>query len=120
MPTHDSLESTHCAEMLKALGDPIRLRIIDALRGGPQKVSDLAETLETEIATVSHHLGILHSAGLLEREKQGRFKVYRLKEGVLANSAARHGKQHIDLGCCRLEIPMPVQLQPAPSRRPPG
>jgi DNA-binding transcriptional ArsR family regulator len=107
MEIHDSLESTHCAEMLKALSDPIRLRIVDALRTGPQNVGDLAESLKTEIATVSHHLGILHAAGLLEREKRGRFKVYRLKEGVLATSASRQGKQHIDLGCCRLEIPMP-------------
>jgi len=50
--------------MLKALGDPIRLRIVDALRTGPQNVGDLAESLNTEIATVSHHLGILHAAGL--------------------------------------------------------
>jgi DNA-binding transcriptional ArsR family regulator len=107
MQTPDSLESAHCAEMLKALSDPIRLRIVDALRLGARNVGELAETLETEIATVSHHLGILHAAGLLEREKQGRFKVYRLREGLLATSASRHGKQHLDLGCCRLEIPMP-------------
>jgi DNA-binding transcriptional ArsR family regulator/catechol 2,3-dioxygenase-like lactoylglutathione lyase family enzyme len=101
-----SLESAQCAEMLKAIGDPIRLRIIDALRSGAKNVGDLAELLHTEIATVSHHLGILHTAGLLEREKQGRFKVYRLREGILATTAEYQGKQHIDLGCCRLEIPV--------------
>jgi DNA-binding transcriptional ArsR family regulator len=104
----DQLESDHCAEMLKALSDPIRLRIIDALRAGPKNVGDLAELLNTEIATVSHHLGILHTAGLLDREKQGRHKVYRLREGVLENST-RNGKQLLDLGCCRLEIPTPVR-----------
>jgi DNA-binding transcriptional ArsR family regulator len=109
MSQHDSLESNHCAEMLKALGDPIRLRIIDTLRAGPQNVGELAEALATEIATVSHHLGILHAAGLVEREKRGRFKVYRLREGILASSPSRQGKQHIDLGCCRLEIPTPDQ-----------
>jgi ArsR family transcriptional regulator len=105
--TQDRLESAYCAEMLKALSDPIRLRIIDALRAEPKNVSDLAETLKTEIATVSHHLGILHAAGLLEREKDGRHKVYRIRAGILADSASRHGKQHLDLGCCRLEIPTP-------------
>jgi DNA-binding transcriptional ArsR family regulator len=105
--TLDQLESDYCAEMLKALGDPIRLRIIDALRAGPKNVGDLAEMLKTEIATVSHHLGILHTAGLLDREKQGRHKVYRLREGILATSTSRSGKQHLDLGCCRLEIPTP-------------
>jgi DNA-binding transcriptional ArsR family regulator len=107
MSTHDALESNHCAEMLKALGDPIRLRIVDALRCGPKNVGELSEILGVEIATVSHHLGILHAASLLEREKQGRFKVYRLREGVLASSGSRNGKQHINLGCCRLEIPTP-------------
>jgi DNA-binding transcriptional ArsR family regulator/catechol 2,3-dioxygenase-like lactoylglutathione lyase family enzyme len=101
-----SLESAQCAEMLKAIGDPIRLRIIDALRTGAKNVGDLAELLHTEIATVSHHLGILHTAGLLKREKHGRFKVYRLREGILATTAEYQGKQHIDLGCCRLEIPV--------------
>lgn len=105
--SHDPLEPNHCAEMLKALSDPIRLRIVDALRGGPKNVSDLAESLGAEIVTVSHHLGILHAAGLLDREKHGRYKVYQLRTGVLESAASRQGKQHIDLGCCRLELPKP-------------
>jgi DNA-binding transcriptional ArsR family regulator/catechol 2,3-dioxygenase-like lactoylglutathione lyase family enzyme len=104
-PISGPLESAHCAEMLKAIGDPLRLRIIDALRTGSKNVGDLAELLGTEVATVSHHLGILHAAGLLDREKHGRFKVYRLRTGILATAAEPHGKQHLDLGCCRLEIP---------------
>jgi DNA-binding transcriptional ArsR family regulator len=101
----DSLESDHCAEMLRALADPVRLRIIDALRSAPKCVSELSETLGVEVVTVSHHLGILHAVGLLRREKKGRFKVYRLREGVLGPANRGSGKQHIDLGCCRLEIP---------------
>jgi DNA-binding transcriptional ArsR family regulator len=101
----DSLESDHCAEMLRALGDPVRLRIIDALRSSPKCVSELSESLSLEVVTVSHHLGILHSSGLLDREKKGRYKVYRLREGILRPANGSHGKQHIDLGCCRLEIP---------------
>ena len=107
----DSLESDHCAEMLRALADPVRLRIIDVLRSAPRCVSELSESLDIEVVTVSHHLGILHSVGLLEREKKGRFKVYRLREGVLRNAIGGNGKQHIDLGCCRLEIPAPVQIE---------
>jgi DNA-binding transcriptional ArsR family regulator len=106
----DNLQSDHCAEMLRALADPVRLRIIDALRASPKCVSDLSESLHLEVVTVSHHLGILHSVGLLEREKKGRFKVYRLREGVLEPAGGR-GKQHIDLGCCRLEIPSPTQIE---------
>ncbi len=107
----DSLQSDHCAEMLRALADPVRLRIIDALRSAPCCVSELSESLDLEVVTVSHHLGILHAVGLLEREKKGRFKVYRLREGVLG--PANGDKQHIDLGCCRLEIPPPNRDQSA-------
>jgi DNA-binding transcriptional ArsR family regulator len=106
----DSLKSDHCAEMLRALADPVRLRIIDALRSAPKCVSELSESLDLEVVTVSHHLGILHSVGLLDREKKGRFKVYRLREGLL-EPARGPGKQHIDLGCCRLEIPSPIQIE---------
>jgi DNA-binding transcriptional ArsR family regulator len=97
--------------MLRALADPVRLRIIDVLRSAPRCVSELSESLDIEVVTVSHHLGILHSVGLLEREKKGRFKVYRLREGVLRTAIGGNGKQHIDLGCCRLEIPAPVQIE---------
>jgi DNA-binding transcriptional ArsR family regulator len=100
----DALQSQRCAEMLKALGDPLRLKLIDALREGPRNVSHLADALAAEMVLVSHHLGILYHAGLLEREKQGRFVVYRLKDGVLA-PRSRGDREHLDLGCCRLEIP---------------
>ncbi len=108
---HDSLESDHCAEMLRALADPVRLRIIDALRSAPKCVSELSDVLDVEVVIISHHLGILHSVGLLEREKKGRFKVYRLREGVLGPANGARGKQHIDLGCCRLELP-PISAAP--------
>jgi DNA-binding transcriptional ArsR family regulator len=117
----DSLESDRCAEMLRALADPVRLRIIDALRCAPKCVSELSESLELEVVTVSHHLGILHAVGLLEREKKGRFKVYSLREGILGPANRGQGKQHIDLGCCRLEIPpTSTGLPPASTDLPPA
>jgi DNA-binding transcriptional ArsR family regulator len=68
-------------------------------------VSDLAEQLQVEIVTLSHHLGILRNAHLLEKERQGRFIVYRLHPEVFRPSPATKVNEHIDLGCCRLEIP---------------
>jgi DNA-binding transcriptional ArsR family regulator len=100
----DRLQSEHCAEKLKALSEPLRLRIVDFLRDGARNVSEIADALSVEVVIASHHLGILHNAGVVEREKQGRFVVYRLRSGILA-PRTRGGKQHIDLGCCRLEIP---------------
>lgn len=103
MSNDDSLQSDHCAEKLRALSEPLRLRIVDALRAGPSNVGDLAERLGEEVVTVSHHLGILRNASLVQRERQGRYIVYSLDESVFRPSG--RSRQHIDLGCCRLEIP---------------
>ncbi len=99
----DRLQSDLCAEKLKALGEPIRLRIIDLLRDGERTVSDIAEQLEEEVVNISHHLGILYHARLVTKRKEGRFVVYNLHPDVSAVSKA--GKQHLDFGCCRLEVP---------------
>jgi len=101
----NQLQPIHCAEQLKALGEPSRLRIVSALRSGPKSVSELAESLNIELVTVSHHLGILHSAHLVQKKRKGRFIHYSLYDGVFQPTDSSRGKEHIDLGCCRLEVP---------------
>jgi len=101
----DTLQSDQCAEKLRALGDPIRIKIIDSLRVCPMNVSELADCLELEVVTVSHHLGVLRHADLVERKKEGRFVVYSLHEEVFRRAKATRITEHINLGCCRLEIP---------------
>ncbi len=90
--------------MLRALADPERLRIIDRLRQGPRNVSELAHLLGEDIVNVSHHLGVLRHAGVVRDEKQGRFVVYSLHPDFFKPEA---DGRHLDLGCCRLEIPDP-------------
>lgn len=101
----DPLQSDQCAEKLRALGDPMRIKIIDSLRACPMNVTELADCLESEVVIISHHLGVLRHAGLVEREKQGRFVVYSIREGVFEPTRASRPTEHINLGCCRLEIP---------------
>jgi DNA-binding transcriptional ArsR family regulator len=99
----EPLEPQRCARMLKALADPERLRLVQALRAGPRNVSELAALLgKTEIVNVSHHLSVLRHAGLVLDERQGRYVVYRLHPDVFRPDA-----EHLDLGCCRLEMPPP-------------
>lgn len=93
------MQSELCAEKLKALAEPMRVRIIDLLRDGEKTVSEIAEALDAEIVNISHHLGILYHAGLVEKTRQGRFMVYRLHPDVSTTG------QHLDFGCCRLEVP---------------
>src|SRR5579871_5213476 len=80
---NDSFQSKSCADQLKALSEPLRLRIVDLLRHGEMAVGDIAELLETELVTVSHHLKILKHAGLVEVRREGRFMIYSLRNDLL-------------------------------------
>lgn len=101
----DRLKSKICAEKFKALGEPMRIRIVDLLRDGELSVGEIADGLGEDVVNISHHLGVLYHAGLVEKNKQGRYVVYRLHPDVTAVS--RDGAQHLDFGCCRVEVPKP-------------
>ncbi len=57
--------------LFKALGHPVRIRILELLREGEQSVSSLAEAMEVEMSTVSQHLAILRGRGLVSGRKEG-------------------------------------------------
>src|SRR5215208_7540127 len=71
-------EAQKCADLLQAIGEKNRIRIIECLWDGSKNVSELAKLLKIEIVNVSHHLGVLKSARLVQHEKKGRFVVYSL------------------------------------------
>jgi DNA-binding transcriptional ArsR family regulator len=102
----DPLQPQRCARLLGALAAPERLRIVSHLRDGPRSVGDLAELLKTPMVNVSHHLHVLLNAGLVRNRKQGRFVLYSLSPNLL-RSEEEGVKEHLDLGCCRLELPAP-------------
>lgn len=102
--SNDSLQPEVCAERLRALADPIRLRIVNALRSQEFSVSDLAILLESDTGIVSHHLQILKHAHLVAARKEGRFIYYSLPPNLYC-SARTEARDYLDLGCCRLEIP---------------
>jgi DNA-binding transcriptional ArsR family regulator len=99
--------------LLGALAAPDRLRIIRALCNGPRNVSELAGALKLAMTNASHHLSVLRRAGLIQGRKQGRFVLYSLAPGVLQ---AGGGTEHLDLGCCRLELPA---VLPSPDKTSP-
>ncbi|AKS34199.1 ArsR/SmtB family transcription factor [Mycolicibacterium goodii] len=55
-----------------ALADPTRRRLLETLRAGDARISDLAAPLPMTFAGVSRHVGVLESAGLVRREIRGR------------------------------------------------
>lgn len=94
-----------CADRLKALADPERLRIITVLLAGPRHVGALAEELDDAIVKVSHHLGVLRHSGLVKTIKQGRFVEYSLHPEVfIVAEEGDEGDKYLNLGCCRLEL----------------
>jgi DNA-binding transcriptional ArsR family regulator len=99
----DALSSNECAERLKALADPDRLKIVQVLRTGPKNVGQITSELGGELANVSHHLQILKREKIVETQKQGRYVVYRLHPDVFEES--RKQSDCLDLGCCKLELP---------------
>ncbi len=69
---------TVTARFFKGLGDPIRLRILELLRGGERSVGEIVERLDLPQNTVSMHLGCLRWCGYVETRRDGRYVYYSL------------------------------------------
>jgi ArsR family transcriptional regulator len=75
------------APLLKALADPVRLRLMSLVasrEGGEACVCDLNEAFDLSQPTISHHMKVLHDAGLVDRDKRGVWVYYRARPQVLA------------------------------------
>jgi len=82
----DSEEATRTADLLTALADPVRLRIVSMLAAAPEGAAcgcELEDPLGLAQPTVSHHLRILREAGLIVGERRGRWVHYSLVPGRL-------------------------------------
>jgi DNA-binding transcriptional ArsR family regulator len=102
----DVFQSDVCAERLKALSEPLRLRIVDLLRNGELAVGEISESLEVELVTASHHLQILKNSDLVTPRRDGRFIYYSLSKDLLQKRGK--SKLALDLGCCSIEVPAPI------------
>ncbi len=80
--------------LLKALADPVRLRLLSLIAShadGEACVCDLNDAFELSQPTISHHLKVLHDAGLLERSKRGVWVYYAVRRDALADLGALIG-----------------------------
>lgn len=68
------------AQRLRLLGEPTRIRLLDGLRDGPATVGELQGALGASQQNVSKHLGVLHRAGLVAREREGTRVRYRIED----------------------------------------
>jgi ArsR family transcriptional regulator len=77
-PDVDRDEASGMAAVAKALGDPVRLQLIDVLRkhAGKVCVCELVPLFDLTQPTVSHHLKVLRAAGLVGSEREGLWAYY--------------------------------------------
>jgi ArsR family transcriptional regulator len=78
------------AAVAKALGDPIRLQLVDVLRkhAGKVCVCELVPLFDLSQPTVSHHLKVLRDAGIVDSERRGLWVYYYVLPGALDELAA--------------------------------
>ncbi|OBH98673.1 helix-turn-helix transcriptional regulator [Mycobacterium sp. E2733] len=75
----DEARAADLATMFKALGDPVRLRLLSLIGshpGGEACVCEISATFDLSQPTISHHLKLLRSAGLLDCERRGTWVYY--------------------------------------------
>ena len=88
-PDVDRERAARLASVAKALGDPIRLQLIDVLRkhAGKVCVCELVPLFDIAQPTLSHHLKKLRDAGIVDSERQGLWAYYYVIPGSLDDFA---------------------------------
>jgi ArsR family transcriptional regulator len=90
VPEIDPARAERLAAIAKALGDPIRVQLLDVLRrhAGEVCVCELVALFDVSQPTVSHHLKVLRDAGLVASQKQGLWVYYRVLPAALDDLSA--------------------------------
>jgi len=87
------------ANVLKALGQPTRLKILELLRNGERCVCEIFPAIKEEQSNVSRHLALMKAAGILASRKQGQMVHYRVRDPQvfkLLNNVTALLRTHID------------------------
>ncbi|WP_326647100.1 metalloregulator ArsR/SmtB family transcription factor [Streptosporangium sp. NBC_01755] len=87
----DAGQAAGIAPVFKALGDPVRLRILSIVAshsGGEVCVCDITGAFELSQPTISHHLKVLKEVGLLTSERRASWVYYRLVPETLTELSA--------------------------------
>jgi len=89
--------ANNLAELFKTLGDPTRIRMMDALAKSEFCVCDLAELLELSQSATSHQLRVLRNSDLVKYRRDGKMVYYSVHDSHVAE-LYRQGLEHIDEG----------------------
>ena len=84
------------AALFRMLGEPMRLRILQAICKAPRSVNEIVETTGSTQANVSKHLALLTAAGILQRERDGQRVFYGIKEQLVVRLCELVRSQWVD------------------------
>ncbi len=82
-PPDGACDLDQVRQLFKALADPVRLEVVQALGRGERCVCELSQGLGLAQSRLSFHLKVMREAGLIEAREQGRWVYYRLRPGAL-------------------------------------
>jgi ArsR family transcriptional regulator len=88
------------SELFRALGHPVRIRVLELLNGGPQTVRQLLDALTVEASGLSQHLAVLRGTGLVIARRDGNTVEYTLGAGEVTGllAIARQILTHLSHG----------------------
>jgi ArsR family transcriptional regulator, arsenate/arsenite/antimonite-responsive transcriptional repressor len=89
-------DAVDLAPLFKALGDPVRLRLLSLIachEGGEACVCELTDTFDVSAPTISHHLKVLRETGLITSERRGTWIYYQISPEVIARVSSVLGDQ---------------------------
>ncbi|HEY2786530.1 MAG TPA: metalloregulator ArsR/SmtB family transcription factor [Fimbriiglobus sp.] len=116
----DAVDAKKMAALFAAVAEPTRVLVLHHLTGGPLHVGRLADLVGIPIVNMSHHLGVMRQAGILDDDKKGRRVVYSLRKDIFDPGDDDHyciltfGKYRI--GLRRNPTPIPVPTSTVPKR----
>lgn len=89
-PDVQRAQALRMAEVAKALGDPVRVQLVDVLRrhAGKVCVCELVPLFDIAQPTLSHHLKKLREAGIVDSERQGLWAYYYVRPDALSELTA--------------------------------
>lgn len=92
------------AAILTAVGEPTRIQVLHHLAQKPHHVGRLAELVGIPMVNMSHHLGVMRQAGLLDDTKDGRRVVYSLREEIFDPDCGPDALGVLTVGAYKLMI----------------
>ncbi len=95
------MKGLDCIAALKALGEETRLRVLRLLFQEQLSVTDISERLKVSQYNISRHLRVMREAGLLETERRGQQRLYKVASHQKTQMA---NNKTLDLGCCTFRL----------------